>query len=74
MKTQVIETLGEDALTLPAQIEAGLAANDRLKYYFTLLQMARSHADQPNQPASSLKQERLAARIGDGDRRAVCRQ
>lgn len=67
MKTQVIETLGEDALTLPAQIEAGLAANDRLKYYFTLLQMARSHADQPNQPASSLKQERLAARIGDGD-------
>ena len=23
MKTQMIETLGEDALTLPAQIEAG---------------------------------------------------
>lgn len=67
MKTQVIETLGEDALALPAQIEAGLAANDRLKYYFTLLQVARSHADQPSQPASSLTQERLAARIDDGD-------
>jgi len=66
MKTQVIETLGEDSLTLPAQIEAGLAANDRLKYYFTLLQVARSHADQPDQPASFLKQERLAAGIGDG--------
>ena len=66
MKTAMIETLGEDALTLPAQIEAGLAANDRLKYYFTLLQVARSHADQPDRPASSLKQERLAARIDDG--------
>ncbi len=66
MKTQVIETLGENALTLPAQVEAGLAANDRLKYYFTLLQVARSHADQPDQPASSLKQERLVAAIGDG--------
>ena len=62
----MIETLGEDALTLPAQIEAGLAANDRLKYYFALLQVARSHADQPDRPASSLKQERLVARIDDG--------
>lgn len=67
MKTQMIETLGEDALTLPAQIEAGLAANDRLKYYFTMLQVARSHADQPDQPAPSLKQERLVAGISDSD-------
>ncbi len=65
MKTQIIETLGEDALTLPAQIEAGLAANDRLKYYFTLLQVSRSHADQPDQAAPSLKQERLVAGISD---------
>ena len=56
---------GENALTLPAQIEAGLAANDRLKYYFTLLQVARSHADQPDQPAPSLKQERLVAGISN---------
>ena len=66
MKMRVIETLGEDSLTLPAKVEAGLAANDRLKYYFTLLQIARSHADQPDQPASSLKQERVVAGIGDG--------
>jgi len=66
MKTQVLESLGEDGLALPAQIEAGLAANDRLKYYFSLLQVARGHADQPGQPASSLKQERLAANIRDG--------
>jgi uncharacterized protein Yka (UPF0111/DUF47 family) len=65
MKTQVIETLGEKALTLPAQVEAGLAANDRLKFYFTLLQVARNHADQPDQPASSLKQERVGAGIDD---------
>ena len=65
MKTQMIERLGENALTLPAQIEAGLAANDRLKYYFTLLQVARSHADQPDQPAPTLKQERLLAGISD---------
>jgi uncharacterized protein Yka (UPF0111/DUF47 family) len=67
MKTQVLESLGEEALKLPAQIEAGLAANDRLKYYFSLLQVARSHADQPGQPASSLKQERLAAGVRDGN-------
>ena len=67
MKTQVIKVLGEDSLTLPAQIKAGLAANDRLKYYFTLLQVARSHADQPDQPASSLKKERLVAGIHDKD-------
>lgn len=65
MKTQLIETLGEDSLILPAQIESGLAANDRLKYYLTLLQVARSHADQPDQPASSLKPERLVAGIRD---------
>ncbi|MCW6512145.1 DUF47 domain-containing protein [Lichenifustis flavocetrariae] len=63
MKTQVLDTLGEDGLALPAQIEAGLAANDRLKYYFSLLQVARSHADHPDRPSSSLKRERLAAGI-----------
>jgi uncharacterized protein Yka (UPF0111/DUF47 family) len=65
MKTRMIETMGEDALTLPARIAAGLAANDRLKYYFTLLQLARDHAEQPDQPAATLRQERLAAGIED---------
>ena len=31
-----------------------------------LLQVARSHADQPDRPASSPRQGRLAARIDDG--------
>ena len=65
MKTQLLAALGEDALALPARIDAGLAANDRLKYYFTLLQGARGHADRPDDPTSSLQQERLAAGIGD---------
>jgi hypothetical protein len=65
MKTQMTEILGEVALALPTQIEAGLAANDRLKYYFTLLQVARSHADRPDHKAPSLKQERLVAGIND---------
>jgi hypothetical protein len=66
MKTKMMETLGESGLTLPSQVEAGLAANDRLKYYFSLLQVARGHADQPDQSSPSLKPERLVAGIADG--------
>ena len=65
MKTKMMETLGEQGLTLPAQIEAGLAANDRLKYYFSLLQLARGQADHPDQACPSLKQERLVAGVED---------
>jgi uncharacterized protein Yka (UPF0111/DUF47 family) len=65
MKTKMMETLGEQGLTLPSQIEAALAANDRLKYYFSLLQVARSHADQPDQSSPSLRPERLVAGIAD---------
>ena len=65
MKTQIIESLGERELLLPAQIAAGLAANDRLKYYLTLLQACRTHADAQQQPAPSVKPERLAASIAD---------
>lgn len=65
MKSVVLETLGEAGLALPAQIDAGLAANDRLKYYFSLLQVARDHADQPAHAASSLKHERIQAGIHD---------
>ncbi len=42
-----------------------LAANDRVKYYFSLLQMALGHADHPDQPASNLKRERRGARVDD---------
>jgi uncharacterized protein Yka (UPF0111/DUF47 family) len=65
MKTKMMETLGEQGLTLPSQVEAGLTANDRLKYYFSLLQVARDHADQPDQSSPSLRPERLAAGVVD---------
>ena len=65
MKTEMLKTLGEQGLSLPSQVEAGLAANDRLKYYFSLLQVARGHADQPNHSSPSLKPERLVAGIVD---------
>ncbi len=65
MKTQILETLGEDGLGLPSQIETGLAANDRLKYYFSLLQVSRSHAENPDQASPSLRQERIVAGIAN---------
>jgi uncharacterized protein Yka (UPF0111/DUF47 family) len=65
MKTKMLTALGEQGLVMPAQVEAGLAANDRLKYYFSLLQVARGHADRPDQSAPSLKPERLMAGIAD---------
>jgi uncharacterized protein Yka (UPF0111/DUF47 family) len=63
MKTTVLEAIGETGLNLPAQIHAGLMANDRMKYYFSLLQMAVARADHPEQPADSLRRERLASGI-----------
>lgn len=65
MKTSAIKALGEDALARPARLNAALAANDRLKFRFSLLQMARAHADQPDLPAVSLKRERRACGLTD---------
>jgi len=65
IKRDVLEELGEQTLLLPALINSALAANDRAKYLLSLLQAARSSADAPSQPYSSLREERLAAGIGD---------
>src|SRR5579871_1974448 len=65
MKTGVLEVIGEVELKLSAAINAALAANDRLKYFFSLLQMAAAHGDHPEQPTSSLRRERLACGIKD---------
>jgi hypothetical protein len=64
-KSGVIEQLGEDALLLPDVINDGLGANDRLKYYLTLLQAARGHAEQPQRPWSTLSLEREASGVAD---------
>jgi uncharacterized protein Yka (UPF0111/DUF47 family) len=67
MKTQILAALGENGLQDASALNAGLAANDRIKYAFSLLQMAIEHASHPGQPAPSLKRERLAAGIDDPD-------
>jgi len=65
MKTQVLEAIGEVELRPLAQLDAALAANDRVKYCFTLLQMALAHADHPDQPAVTLKRERLSCGVDE---------
>ena len=40
-----------------------LAANDRVKYRFTLLQTAQSHAERPEAPSTSLHTERMATGV-----------
>ncbi|HDR73298.1 MAG TPA: hypothetical protein ENN85_05260 [Methanoculleus sp.] len=60
-KTMIIEQLGEEELLRPSLVNTALAANDRIKYYFTLLQAARAHAENPAAECSNLRGEREAA-------------
>ncbi len=66
-KTRIIGDLGEDALLLPDNVNKGLIGNDQVKYYFTLLQSALGHADNPDTIASNLCRERLACGVDDDD-------
>ena len=52
-KVEIVEQLGEGAVLLPGLIEAGLAANDRLKIRLTLLQEASAQAATPGRPSAS---------------------
>lgn len=65
MKTQVLEAIGEAGLKRPAEVGEALAANGRLKYYFSLLQMATLHADNPDQFQDSMRKERLEAGVAE---------
>jgi uncharacterized protein Yka (UPF0111/DUF47 family) len=62
-KTRILDSLNEHTLLLPSLVNMALAANDRVKYRFTLLQTARSHAERPEAPSTSLHSERLAAGV-----------
>ena len=64
-KQEIVAELGEADLLLPGRIARSLAANDQVKYYFALLQTARSNADHPRVPAPDLKGERLASQVRD---------
>lgn len=65
VKHEILSDLGQPSLVLPHLVTRGLEANDRAKYLMALLQTAVAHAEQPEQPASTLRQERLAAGITD---------
>ena len=65
MKSEVLDAIGESDLRLGAAVNAALAANDRAKFLFSLLQMAVSRAAYPDQPAADLRRERLACGIDD---------
>lgn len=76
-KAHIIDALGESPLLLPLLLNAALAANDRAKYFFTLLQVAQGHASHPDAPHSDLRIERQAAGVDedsfDGVVAASCR-
>jgi hypothetical protein len=67
MKTQILAAIGEMELQPAASLNAALAANDRIKYVFSLLQMALAHAEHPEQTATTLKRERIECGIDDPD-------
>jgi uncharacterized protein Yka (UPF0111/DUF47 family) len=60
-KTRIVEELGETALVLPNLVAAGLRANDRAKYYMSLMQACRDHAARPDHAAPDLRAEREAS-------------
>jgi uncharacterized protein Yka (UPF0111/DUF47 family) len=64
-KTAIVASLGERKLALPRMVNEALAANDRIKYLFTLLQAARHQADDPQASPPKLRNERLQAGIED---------
>lgn len=66
-KTRILDSLNEQALLLPSLVNRALVANDRVKYRFTLLQAAQAHAERPDAVTSSLRAERLAAGVQDGN-------
>jgi uncharacterized protein Yka (UPF0111/DUF47 family) len=65
MKAAVLAAIGETELSRPAAVNSALAANDRVKYWLSLMQLAAAHADQPSQPAATMQHERLACDIDD---------
>ncbi len=73
-KTSIIGELAEPALLLPQRLQDALAANDRLKFYFTLLQAAESHADHPQESPLDLTAERGDARLPAGELDAAVKQ
>lgn len=65
MKAQILSVIGETDLNRSAQIQAALAANERVKYYLSLLQLAMTRADHQERGVDSLRRERMSSGIAD---------
>ena len=67
-KSQIITDLGENELLIPRLVDQALSANDRVKYFFSLVQMAKEHAEDRDNDIgySNLRNERLAYAIDNG--------
>jgi uncharacterized protein Yka (UPF0111/DUF47 family) len=65
VKSDILDAIGEGDLRLASAVNAALAANDRAKFLFSLLQMAVSRAAHPDQAAADLRRERMACGIDD---------
>ncbi|MDG6243509.1 MAG: hypothetical protein QCH31_03830 [Methanolobus sp.] len=63
----MIQELGEDELLLPSHVNAALLANDRVKYYFTLLQTAKARAEHPYLEFPDLSIERITTGEKDAE-------
>ena len=66
-KARIVGELGEQELLLPSLVNEALAANDRAKYWMTLLQTARAYADHPNHSPANLERERLSCGVADAN-------
>jgi uncharacterized protein Yka (UPF0111/DUF47 family) len=64
-KAQIIRELGMKELLLPKLISDALEANDRVKYFFSLLQAAKYHADKSDKEFSNLRSEREECGISE---------
>lgn len=64
-KTRIVSALGERQMLLPALLNEALAANERAKYRLTLMQTAKSRADNPDGHFPDLRPERLACGVAD---------
>ncbi|WP_394697805.1 hypothetical protein [uncultured Methanomethylovorans sp.] len=64
-KLSIVEELGEKELLVPGLLNSALVANNKIKYYFTLLQTAREKALYPEKEHSILRMERITA--GEND-------
>ena len=66
-KETIIKELGEEELILPVLVNNALSANDRIKYFFTLLQTAQSRAKNPQREFPNLREERETSGIDNPD-------